>query len=161
MALEIERKFLLANDKWRHAVLRSAVIRQGYLNTAPERAVRVRIKGDQGWLTIKGRGDGISRPEYEYEIPLEDAQSLLDLCEQPIIEKIRHEVKVGNHLWEIDEFSGVNGGLELAEVELSVEDEVFLLPVWLGREVTHQTQYSNISLIKHPFKKWLQPGFSK
>lgn len=154
MALEIERKYLLANDSWREEVFRSTEIRQGYLNSAPERAVRVRVRGGEGTLTIKGIGKGISRPEFEYAIPLEDAQALLAICEQPLIEKIRHEVRVGAHLWEIDEFFGANAGLLVTEIELTTEEESFRLPDWVGDEVSEDTRYFNVALAKYPFCDW-------
>ena len=154
MALEIERKFLLRNEQWREETKKAITLRQGYLNSAPERAVRVRIKGKKGKLTIKGLGNGISRPEFEYDIPLPEAMELLALCEQPLIEKTRYEVKVGKHLWEIDEFSGVNEGLLVAEIELSREDEDFLRPSWLGDEITDDTRYFNSELVRRPFSEW-------
>lgn len=156
MAVETERKFLLANDGWRNQVGRSTEIRQGYLNSAPERAVRIRVRGERGTLTIKGLGNGMSRPEFEYDIPLAEAQEMLQMCETPRIEKIRHEVRVGEHLWEIDEFTADNEGLIIAEVELADEQESFVLPGWLGEEVTSDPRYFNVSLIKHPFCTWAE-----
>ncbi|MEM6770894.1 MAG: CYTH domain-containing protein [Bacteroidota bacterium] len=154
MALEVERKFLLKTDAWRKEVKRSGLLVQGYLHTDPERTVRVRIKNNRGILTIKGLGTGISRPEFEYAIPLVDARALLQLCQQPPIEKTRHEVKVGEHLWEIDEFMGVNEGLVIAEIELRKEQESFVRPLWLGEEVTADKRYYNAALSSTPFSTW-------
>lgn len=154
MPLEIERKFLLSSDTWKKDVHQSYALRQGYLNSNPDRTVRVRIRGERGFLTMKGRGNGISRPEFEYDIPYEEALALLTLCEQPIIEKTRHEVRVGEHLWEVDVFEGENAGLVVAEIELSEEDEAFERPTWLGKEVSDDRRYFNSSLIRKPFRKW-------
>lgn len=154
MPLEIERKFLLRSDAWRDDVHQSYALHQGYLSSNPGRTVRVRIRGERGILTIKGRGAGISRPEFEYDIPYDEALVLLALCEQPTIEKVRHEVRVGEHLWEIDVFGGENAGLVLAEIELGEENEAFDRPVWLGEEVSADQRYFNSSLIKSPFRSW-------
>ena len=152
MAKEIERKFLLKNDNWpRENVVKC---RQGYLNSARERTVRVRIAGDKGYLTIKGIRVGASRPEFEYEIPVEDAEILLDLCEKPLIEKNRYRVVEGDFTWEIDEFFGENRGLIIAEIELEHEDQEFSIPDWIGKEVTDDPRYYNASLIKNPYKTW-------
>ena len=157
MAVEIERKFLLADDQWREQVLSKSKFSQGYLSLTPERTVRVRVADGCGWLTVKGKSLGASRAEFEYEIPSTDAQQMLDqLCEQPIIEKWRYRVEFNGHLWEIDEFLGDNKGLIVAEVELTSEDEEFFRPHWLGHEVTHDHRYFNSNLIKHPFKEWNQ-----
>lgn len=154
MPLEIERKFLLSSSAWRSEVHQSYALRQGYLSSVPDRTVRVRIRGERGILTIKGRGAGISRPEFEYDIPHDEALVLLALCEQPIIEKVRYEVKRGDHVWEIDVFEGVNEGLILAEIELGAEDEVFERPDWLGKEVSADRRYFNSSLVQKPFTSW-------
>ena len=154
MPQEIERKFLLINDTWKSAVIRRLEIKQGYLNTDPKRTVRVRIKGDLGYLTIKSESVGISRQEFEYEIPYEEARSLILLCESPVIDKIRHEVRHGGHLWEIDVFAGANDGLSVAEIELSTEDEVFDRPPWLGKEVSDDPRYFNSQLVACPFCDW-------
>jgi len=154
MAKEIERKFLLKNENWKTQVDKSFTIKQGYLSTNPERTVRIRIKGKKGILTIKGITKGISRLEYEYEIPFQDAIELLDLCEQPIIEKERYIIIDGKLKWEIDIFEGINKGLELAEVELESEDQKVNLPNWIEKEVTSDKRYYNSSLIKMPFKDW-------
>ncbi len=155
MASEIERKFLVVSDGWRQRVERSLPMRQGYLIGAKQASVRVRISGEQAWLNIKGATLGVRRREYEYSIPLDEACEMLDhLCERPLIEKVRHEVRVGEHLWEVDEFSGDNAGLIVAEVELSREDEAFQLPDWAGEEVSHDPRYYNVSLVKHPYSAW-------
>ena len=153
MAQEIERKFLVDGDGWR-ALGHNEGFRQGYLSTVKERTVRVRVAGDNAWLTIKGLTVGASRSEFEYSIPLEDATQLLDLCEQPIIEKTRHVVPVGTLRWEIDEFGGANEGLIVAEVELDDADQEIDVPPWIGAEVTDDPRYYNANLIAHPFSVW-------
>jgi adenylate cyclase len=154
--IEIERKFLVSSDAFKSDALRKNHIAQGYLNSAPERTVRVRIKGDTGYLTIKGKSNetGLSRFEWEKEIPLAEAKTLLLLCEKGIIEKKRYEVPVGKHLFEIDEFFGENEGLLLAEVELQSESELFEKPHWLGDEVTQDQRYYNSYISNHPFTSW-------
>ena len=154
--IEIERKFLVNSDAFKNDALRKNHIAQGYLNSTPERTVRVRIKGDIGYLTIKGKSNetGLSRFEWEKEIPLEEAKALLLLCEKGIIEKNRYEVPVGKHLFEVDEFFGENEGLLLAEVELQSESEFFEKPHWLGDEVTQDQRYYNSYLSKNPFTSW-------
>ena len=154
--IEIERKFLVCSDAFKKMARTSHAIAQGYLNSDPERTVRIRIKGDKGFLTIKGKGNdsGMSRFEWEKEIPLEEAQQLLSLCENGVIEKTRFEVPVGNHLFEVDAFSGENEGLVMAEVELQAETENFEQPNWLGKEVTNDQRYYNAFLSKNPFKNW-------
>lgn len=154
MGLEIERKFLLKNENWRTAITKQTTIKQGYLNSHKERTVRIRIYGNQGIITIKGKVENIVRPEFEYEIPLEDAHAMLKLCEQPIIEKNRFEVVYDGKIWEIDEFSGNNQGLILAEIELNAADEKFGIPDWIGKEVSEDTRYYNSNLIAHPFENW-------
>lgn len=163
MPLEIERKFLLADSSWREEVFRATSFRQGYLSSVPERTVRIRTMGERGVLTIKGKGAGISRPEFEYEIPHDEALQLLALCEQPFIEKVRHEVRRGDHLWEIDVFEGMNEGLTVAEIELKAEEEAFERPDWLGKEVSDDARYFNAALARNPFTCWAQsvPGKSK
>lgn len=155
MAQEIERKFLVKGD-FKSEVSKSTKIVQGYLSSVPERAVRVRVKGDKGFLTVKGIGNesGASRYEWECEISVEDAIDLLKICEQGVIDKTRYIVKAGNHLYEVDEFHGENDGLTVAEVELESEDEVFDKPEWLGAEVTGEVQYYNAMLMKNPYKDW-------
>ena len=154
--IEIERKFLVNSDAFKNDALRKNHIAQGYLNSTPERTVRVRIKGDTGYLTIKGKSNetGLSRFEWEKEIPLEEAKALLLLCEKGIIEKNRYEVPVGKHLFEVDEFFGENEGLLLAEVELQSESEFFEKPHWLGDEVTQDQRYYNSYISNHPFTSW-------
>lgn len=155
MAQEIERKFLVKGD-FKSLVHKSERIVQGYLSSVPERAVRVRIKGDKGFITVKGIGNeaGTSRYEWEKEIPVEDVTNLLKICEPGVIDKTRYQVKVGNHIFEIDEFYGENEGLTIAEVELNDENEVFNKPDWLGEEVTGEVKYYNAMLMKNPFTKW-------
>ena len=152
MAKEIERKFLVKENWQPHTD--GIQIAQGYLSTVPERTVRVRIKGDKGFLTIKGKNQGISRAEYEYEIPVKDAQELLVLAEQPVLTKTRYLEKYGDFLWEIDVFAGANEGLLVAEIELPSEDAVFVRPVWLGEEVSGDVRYYNANLIKSPYNLW-------
>ena len=154
--IEIERKFLVKSNAFKNAANLKKRIVQGFLNTHAERTVRVRIKGEQGFLTIKGKSNakGTSRYEWEKEIPVLDAQELLHLCEESVLEKVRYEVPVGKHIFEVDEFFGDNKGLVVAEVELSSEDEAYEKPEWLGKEVTGQVQYYNSQLSKHPYKNW-------
>ena len=153
MAVEIERKFLVQDDAWRVAAA-GTLLRQGYLSTDRDRVVRVRLAGEQGTLTIKSRTVGLVRPEYEYGIPAADARELLDLCLQPLIEKIRYRILHGGHVWEVDEFLGANAGLVVAECELDSPDEPLELPGWVGREVTGDPRYGNSNLIAHPFTAW-------
>lgn len=154
--LEIERKFLVVSEAYKKDATSETRIVQGFLNTAPERTVRVRIKGNKGYLTVKGKGNesGTTRFEWEKEISFKDATNLIDLCEPGILEKIRFEVPAGEHLFEIDEFLGENKGLVVAEVELQNEDERFDKPDWLGDEVTGQIKYYNSQLTKKPFINW-------
>jgi adenylate cyclase len=154
MGVEIERKFLLAGDAWR-ALGEPVLMRQGYLSLDPDRTVRVRIEGDQGTLTIKGRSAGATRGEWEYPIPLPDAADLLArLCRQPLVEKYRRRIRFAGKVWEVDEFLGANQGLVVAEIELASEDEAFDKPDWIGAEVTHDRRYFNSSLITLPFSAW-------
>lgn len=153
MGHEIERKFLVKDGRWRNQP--GTVYRQGYLNTHKERTVRVRTVGETAFLTIKGLTRGATRLEFEYEIPVHDANVMLDeLCERPLIEKTRYTVTHQNHTWEIDEFMGVNTGLVVAEIELNHEDEPFAQPGWLGEEVTHDPRYFNANLVQHPYSEW-------
>ncbi|MFT5600521.1 MAG: adenylate cyclase [Flavobacteriales bacterium] len=154
MAVEIERKFLVKNEEWRNQVDESFEISQGYLNSSIDRNVRVRIKGEQAFLTIKTKTKSITRTEFEYEIPLEDGLQLIDICEKPIIKKRRHLIIQNQHTWELDVFKLENQGLLIAEIELSSEEEQFKTPSWLGKEVSDDTRYFNSALIKHPFSKW-------
>ena len=155
MTLEIEHKFLLANDGWRRQVQRSVDFRQGYLSSQPTSSIRVRIAGQQAWLNIKSATVGNQRLEFEYDIPIEDAQLIIDsLCGKPLIEKTRHFVTFDSHLWEIDEFKGENEGLIVAEIELAEPSENFSKPEWLGQEVTHDLRYYNNNLAKNPYRNW-------
>lgn len=154
--IEIERKFLVTSTEFIKEAIRQSRIVQGYLSSNPERTVRVRVKGDKGFLTIKGIGNksGLSRFEWEKEIPLEDAEQLLRLCEKGVIDKIRYEVAISNHLYEVDVFLGANEDLIIAEIELSNENESFEKPNWLGMEVTNDNRYYNAYISKNPFKNW-------
>lgn len=154
--VEIERKFLVNSENFKKEALRKNHIAQGYLNSNPERTVRVRIKGEVGFLTIKGKGNetGMTRFEWETEITLAEAKNLIQLCENGVIDKIRHEVEIGNHTYEVDEFFGDNEGLVIAEIELKSEDEAFEKPNWLGQEVTNDERYYNAYLSNNPFKNW-------
>jgi CYTH domain-containing protein len=152
MAMEIERKFLLKEPSWPRATAMRC--RQGFLSSAKERTVRVRIVDDKGYLTIKGIAVGASRLEFEYEIPYQDAIALLDICEKPLIEKNRYRVVEGGLVWEIDEFFGENQGLIVVELELESEDQEFIKPDWVGEEVTGDPRYYNANLIKNPYTKW-------
>ncbi len=154
--IEIERKFLVTSDAFKKEALSQKRITQGYLSAVPERTVRVRTKGDQAFLTIKGASNetGMSRFEWEKEIPVEDANKLLLLCEKGVIDKTRFEVKTGKHVYEVDEFYGENQGLIMAEIELESETELFEQPDWLGEEVTNDPRYYNAYLSKHPFTGW-------
>ena len=159
MAVEIEHKFLVRDERWRREVERSVRMRQGYLTSDARCSVRVRVAGDQGHLNVKSGTLGIQRSEYEYLIPLAEAEEMLDtLCEQPLLEKTRHFVRFGGHLWEIDEFEGDNAGLIVAEVELSRTDEPFDRPDWLGADVSHDIRYYNSQLARHPYRTWSCPS---
>ncbi len=153
MPAEIERKFLVADDSWRDGTP-GVRIAQGYLSQDPERTVRVRLAGEKAWITIKGRSQGITRAEFEYAIPPEEARELLGLCLPAVIDKTRHEIRHGGHLWEVDVFHGENDGLIVAEVELSDENETPEMPAWLGAEVSDETRYFNSHLARHPFTRW-------
>lgn len=154
--LEIERKFLVASQDYKKEATAQNRIVQGFLNTHPERTVRVRIYGNKAFLTVKGIANtsGTTRSEWEKEIPVKEAQLLLPLCEKGVIEKIRYEIKSEKHLFEVDEFLGENKGLVVAEIELQSENEGFIKPDWLGKEVTGETKYYNSQLSKNPFKNW-------
>ncbi len=155
MAQEIEKKFLVTGD-FKKDAHKETRITQGYLSSIPERTVRVRIKGNQGFITIKGIGNasGASRYEWEKEIPVSEVEALLELCEPGVIDKTRYLVKSGEHTFEVDEFYGDNQGLVVAEVELSLEEEHFVKPEWIGQEVTGDVKYYNSMLMKNPFKNW-------
>lgn len=153
MAIEIERKYLVDLEK---LTLKNGLnIKQGYIETANNTVVRVRVKGSKGFLTIKGENSGASRLEFEYEIPLDEANEMLQkLCSGPIIDKTRYEIKYENHLWEVDLFYGENEGLVIAEVELEDENEEVILPTWVKQEVTGDIKYYNNQLMKNPYKNW-------
>jgi adenylate cyclase len=158
MGIEIERKFLPASDGWR-GLGQPTLMRQGYLVADPVRTVRVRIEGERAVITIKSKTTGASRGEWEYEIPVPDAAELLErLCEQPLVEKVRHRIEHAGHTWEVDEFQGENAGLVVAEIELDSEDEAFEKPDWIGQEVTGDPRYYNSSLIRLPYAKWKDPA---
>lgn len=154
MGEEIERKFLVIGDGWR-AGAGGMRYRQGFLSTEPERVVRVRVAGARGWIAIKGPAIGARRTELEYEIPVADAELMLEkLCKRPLVEKVRHTLTVGSHTWEIDVFEGENEGLIIAEIELRSEDEAFEKPEWIGKEVTADPRYFNSNLVAHPYRNW-------
>lgn len=154
MGVEIERKFLVRGEAWRSSA-RPALLRQGYLSSEPARVVRVRIEDSVAHLTIKGKSSGATRAEWEYPLPLADAQTMLDgLCERPIIEKYRYRIPYAGMIWEVDEFLGENAGLVVAEIELSAEDQAFELPDWVGAEVTNDARYFNANLLRHPYSSW-------
>lgn len=152
MAIEIERKFLVVGDAWRFAP--PVFYSQGYLNRDKARTVRVRIAGEEAFLTIKGTSVGARRAEFEYPIPVWDARELLALCEQPLIEKNRRKILHEGFVWEVDEFLGENLGLVVAEIELPSEDSVFAKPDWVGEEVTEDARYFNSNLSCTPFNRW-------
>ena len=155
MATEIERKFTLKNDLWRQNINNSQRYVQGYLAGNEQSSIRIRIAGDKANINIKSATLGIFRQEYEYPVPLEDAEKMLaDLCQKPLIDKVRHLVEHAGKTWEIDEFSGENAGLIVAEIELDDIDETIDLPEWADEDVSHDKRYYNVSLIKHPFKDW-------
>ncbi len=155
MGTEIERKFIVEGDAWR-GLAEGTAFRQGYLSTDAERTVRVRTAGEKGFLNIKGKARGLARLEYEYEIPLGEADELLDrLCLEPLIEKHRYKIEHAGFLWEVDEFHGVNDGLVVAEVELESEDQQVTLPSWVGREVSEDHRYKNASLVERPYSTWV------
>ncbi|WP_269224226.1 CYTH domain-containing protein [Flavobacterium sp. IMCC34518] len=154
--VEIERKFLVTSKAFKEVAFNQNRIKQGYLSSIPERTVRVRVKGNKGFLTIKGISNesGMSRFEWEKEIPVDEAEKLLLLCEKGVIDKTRFEIKTGHHIFEVDEFYGENEGLIMAEIELQSEEESFEKPIWLGEEVTNDNRYYNAFLSKNPFKSW-------
>jgi len=154
MGTEIERKFLVIGNAWRELAV-GTEYRQGYLCSGSDRTVRVRIAGGKAFLTIKGKSSGISRMEFEYAIPVEDARVLLaELCEQPVIDKIRYKVDYRGFVWEVDEFLGDNAGLLVAEIELEEEEQAFEKPPWVGAEVSADRRYSNAGLVRFPFSRW-------
>lgn len=155
MGIEIERKFLVKGEEWRSLATSVCHVAQGYLSTVPARTVRVRLAGDQAWITIKGQARGRQRREYEYAIPVAEAAELLEeLCLQPIIQKDRYRVPAGDLCWEIDEFAGACAGLILAEIELPSPDYPLTLPPWIGPEVTDDYRYTNAYLAEHPYQQW-------
>lgn len=153
MGIEIERKFLVTNEAWRTG--KPTLTVQGYLSRDAHSTVRVRIAGQDAMLTVKGKTQGLSRVEYEYSIPLTDAQDMLKLCDGPLIEKKRWLFEAGDLTWEIDEFLGLNVGLVIAEIELEHEDQTFDLPDWIGKEVSHDDRYFNSNLSRKPFSTWI------
>ena len=154
--IEIERKFLVNSKTFKEAAFRKTRISQGFLNTHKARTVRVRLRDEKGFITVKGQSsrDGLSRFEWEKDISKQEAESLLKLCEPTIIDKIRYEIKAGKHIFEVDDFFGDNQDLVVAEVELKTETETFIKPDWLGEEVTGRIKYYNSQLSKHPYKRW-------
>lgn len=160
MAQEIEKKFLVINDDFKKEAFESSHLIQGYLSSVPERAVRIRISDQSAFITIKGIGNesGASRFEWEKEIPFNEAEELLKLCEPGVIDKTRYKVKVDGGTFEIDEFHGENNGLNVAEIELKNENDPFFQPNWLGKEVTGEVKYYNAMLMKLPFTKWQSNG---
>ena len=156
MRQEIERKFLVVSNGWRNAAGAGKICCQGYITAAPAGAtVRIRLLGEQGFLTIKGPTRGISRPECEYEIPAADAEYMIEnLCGSRLVSKKRYTFEINGMIWEMDEFSGLNEGLIVAEIELESEDQPFEKPEWLGAEVTFDSRYTNAALARHPFTRW-------
>ncbi len=152
MGIEIERKFLVHADTWRGT--EPVRMAQGYLNRDKSRTIRVRVAGEEAFLTIKGLSQGATRAEFEYAIPVADAQALLALCDGPVIDKLRHVIVHEGNTWEVDEFLGANAGLVVAEIELQSEDQAFVRPDWLGQEVTGDPRYFNSSLVTQPFNTW-------
>jgi adenylate cyclase len=156
MGIEIERKFLVKNDNWRVNAVGKHYC-QGYLAKESHVTVRVRIVGEQGFLTLKGKAQHFARPEYEYPISVIDAQQMLDLwCYPRVVKKMRYRIPVGDLVWEVDEFLELNQGLVLAEVELTTPDQAITLPEWVGAEVSHKVQYYNSSLAQYPYTSWFQ-----
>ncbi|MGB3189237.1 MAG: CYTH domain-containing protein [Limnoraphis sp.] len=154
MGIEIERKFLVKDDRWRSLGV-GVLYCQGYISSEKERTVRVRLIGNQGYLTIKGPVSSRVRSEFEYMIPVEDAEEMLQiLCDRPFIEKKRHKISLGDLIWEVDEFLGDNQGLILAEVELKDPNQVIEIPDWIAEEVSHDPRYFNSNLVKNPYSQW-------
>jgi len=154
MAQEIERKFRVANDDWRAMATSSSSLKQGYLSSSAEATVRVRLEDNLGTVTIKSKTNGITRNEFEYAIPAQEAKELLTLCSGPLIEKIRYRIPQENHTWEIDVFEGDNDGLIIAEIELTSDEDYFAKPQWLGEEVSGDSRYYNSNLATHPYVNW-------
>ncbi|MEM9542346.1 MAG: CYTH domain-containing protein [Cyanobacteria bacterium P01_E01_bin.42] len=154
MGQEIERKFLVKGEQWR-SLGTGKSYRQGYLSVAPHCTVRVRVAGDRAYLTVKGKIQGLSRPEFEYAIPVSEAEEMLSgLCDRPPIEKIRYTIPIDNLVWEVDEFGSENQGLIVAEVELEEEGQAIALPEWIGQEVSGDPRYLNSNLVQFPYKQW-------
>ena len=154
MAQEIERKFRVANDDWRAMATSSSSLKQGYLSSSAEATVRVRLEDNLGTVTIKSKTNGITRNEFEYAIPAQEAKELLMLCSGPLIEKIRYRIPQENHTLEIDVFEGDNDGLIIAEIELTSDEDYFAKPQWLGEEVSGDSRYYNSNLATHPYVNW-------
>ncbi len=155
MALEIEHKYLVKHDLLKEIVPhKSVVVKQAYLHSDVSKTIRVRVMDNKGFITIKGKSTGASRSEFEYEIPLEDAEALIRELSNKVVEKTRHYIHHGQHLWEVDVFEGENEGLIVAEIELSSEEENYLLPDWIDENVTHDKRYANSNLLNMPFKSW-------
>ena len=155
MGTEIERKFLIKNDTWRNSATAGVKYIQGYFTTNERCSIRVRIEGDEAAINIKSATIDITRSEYNYPLPVKDAREMLDnLCEKPLIEKTRYHLEYDGHVWDIDEFSGENQGLVIAEIELEKTDEKFTRPGWLGKEVSDDPRYYNVCLINNPYKNW-------
>ncbi|MEN2427164.1 CYTH domain-containing protein [Chromobacterium vaccinii] len=153
MALEIERRFVVSGDGWR-GLAPAVQYRQGYLSVEKERTVRVRVVGEQAWLTLKSNISNVSRHEFEYPIPLADAQTIMAAMCPMLVDKLRHRIEHGGFVWEVDEFFGDNAGLVLAEIELPGEDTLFAKPGWVGEEVTEDGRYTNAYLSKNPYSRW-------
>jgi len=154
MGTEIERKFLVKDDSWRPEAGLGVLLRQGYLAASEGLSARIRTDGQRAWLTVKGPSEGLSRAEFEYAVPSEDAAALLALCGTRLVEKSRHRLRYADHVWEIDEFLGANAGLIMAEVELARADEAVALPDWIGREVSGDKRFENASLSRNPYTVW-------
>ena len=155
MGLEVERKFLVADESWRAEVTSATHIVQGYVAQTDTATVRVRVTGDRAFLTIKGASVGIARSEFEYEVPVADALAMLEeLAQGPVIDKVRHLVPVGAHTWEVDVFAGDNAPLVMAEVELADADEAFVRPDWAGVDVSDDPRYFNVNLARSPYSTW-------
>lgn len=155
MGVEIERKFLVVHDSWKPHVVSATRIVQGYLAHTDTTTVRVRVKGERAYMTIKGTSSGISRSEYEYEIPVADAEAMLaEMAQGPVIDKVRHLIDVDGHTWELDVFAGENAGLVMAEIELDADTEDFVVPEWAGLDVSDDSRYYNVNLATNPFGNW-------
>lgn len=155
MGIEIERKFLVKDDTWRHeTIVSTEAYCQAYLSQYPHPTVRIRTEGSKAFITIKGKTEGLSRPEFEYEIPFEDAHEIQQLSLSPLVTKIRHKFLYEGYLWEVDEFYGENSGLIIAEVEIDHPQAALKLPPWIGKEISDDFRYSNSNLAVHPFKTW-------